>query len=444
MTRCCALVLTLLPATLAAQDPPASDPPPLLTLAGWADDAWFTLLDRDGSFHGRLSPTGTFQRFHEFMDDEYELDVWSGFFHSSEDARWHLAQSGFRAAGSSINHPFILNYADWRDNVHIAGPVDLALRYSRHHSLTAQRDYMQVGIGWRGTPEGGWAARAGIGMHFFKASADIELGIDRIWQRDDATWRLSVTAALLDAFNNLIFNALGVRPEEVDAHFNYRTLPVAGRIALVHVQPAIRAELHGGVSSRSRVHVTFPATGDPAFSLVEQVSFAGGLVEAWLLRSTRAAVYGTVATAHTDRMGDVPAEGDFGLTEIARTLGAVAEHRLGEAHVLEAAARIRWRPEQRTDGSVLMLHHRDRETLAQMAIAGEPGTGWRWRGAYQRLHRTAGVAAPWLTGSHHRLLTEGGYRFASRFELMGGVRWRLDHLTTSAFAGGHLRFMAVW
>ena len=69
---------------------------PFATLTLWADDIWLSLLDRDGSYFGRLAEEGTFQRFHPRMDDEYELDVLTGLFSPDEDARW--AAPGKRGA----------------------------------------------------------------------------------------------------------------------------------------------------------------------------------------------------------------------------------------------------------------------------------------------------------------------------------------------------------
>ncbi|MDE0256961.1 MAG: hypothetical protein OXR82_01055, partial [Gammaproteobacteria bacterium] len=44
---------------------PAGDPDSaaIATLAVWADQVWLSLLDRDGSYYGRLAEEGIFQRF---------------------------------------------------------------------------------------------------------------------------------------------------------------------------------------------------------------------------------------------------------------------------------------------------------------------------------------------------------------------------------------------
>lgn len=424
--------------------PDSAGAAPIVTLALWADEVWLTLLDRDGAFFGRLADEGTLQRFHPRMSSEYELDVWAGRFGLTEDAAWHQAPGGFRAAGTSINHPFIVNVADWRHDVGIAGPVDLTLRYTRAHTLTAQRDYTQVGAAWRGAFGMPWTARVAIGMHFFKASADVEVGLRRAWRANGGAWRADLTLALLDAFNNVIFNALGVSPDDTPAHFDYQTLPVAARASIAYTAPALHVEVHAGSSNRSRVHVTFPATADPAYALTERVSFAGGLVDVRLGGATRAAVYAATAHAATDRSFDTPAPEDLRLRETTTTVGGRAARRWGAAHVVELGLRARWRPERRRSGDGTEIDHRDREVLAHAGVAREPVVGWRWRLAYALTDRTAGPLAPQLTAVDQRALTEGGYRFATGFALIAGLRWRVHRLTTSPFAGGHLRFAAGW
>ncbi|MDE2796814.1 MAG: hypothetical protein OXL34_18510, partial [Gemmatimonadota bacterium] len=199
-----------------------TDSAAISTLAAWADQVWLSLLDRDGSYYGRLAEEGIFQRFNPKMHPEYELDIRTSLFHPSEDARWAELPNGFRLAAASINHPHILNIVDWRQEIHVSGPVDMIARYRRERTLTARRDYPRVGVRWRdvlGTP---WTVQVGIGVHFFKPSADVEVALARSWRDgEDRSWTLEVRLAALDAFNEVIFQGLGVRADEVDAHYDY-------------------------------------------------------------------------------------------------------------------------------------------------------------------------------------------------------------------------------
>ena len=205
-----AALLAFADRSVRAQTPAERPHAPILTLAPWAEDLWLALPDRDGAYFGRIAEQGTFQRFNPLMDSEYELDLRTGLFAAEEDARWAPADRGLRVAGASINHPFILNAADWRERVPITDRVHLLARFRRQRSLTAQRDYPTVGLSWSralGTP---WTVGAGMGMHFFKSSADVEVTIARRWALRRGGFALDVRLALLDAFTNAIFDALGV------------------------------------------------------------------------------------------------------------------------------------------------------------------------------------------------------------------------------------------
>ncbi|MCK5652067.1 MAG: hypothetical protein KAJ42_11845, partial [Gemmatimonadetes bacterium] len=248
------------------------------TLQGWADEVWFALTDRDGSYFGRLAEEGTFQRFNSLMDPEYELDVRTGLFTPSDDSEWASVRRGLRVASASISHPFILNRMDWQEEIPVGGDVALRARYHRHRSLTAQRDYARLGLLWRGVAGSSWSVETGLGMHFFKPSADVEVALRRRWGTPGESFReVEVRVAALDAFNNLIFKGLGVGEGEVEAHFDYATPPVAARVTHQRRSALGGLEIHGGVSNRSEVRVTFPASGEVPYTLSERVGFAGVL-----------------------------------------------------------------------------------------------------------------------------------------------------------------------
>jgi hypothetical protein len=45
------------------------------TLAGWAEDTWLRLLDRDAARDGRLSDRGILQRFNSTIDPDYQINL---------------------------------------------------------------------------------------------------------------------------------------------------------------------------------------------------------------------------------------------------------------------------------------------------------------------------------------------------------------------------------
>ncbi|MYI06777.1 MAG: hypothetical protein F4059_05540 [Gemmatimonadetes bacterium] len=422
----------------------APDSAALATLEVWADQVWLSLLDRDGAYHGRLAEEGIFQRLNLEMDHEYELDVRSSLFDPREDARWAAQPNGFRVAGASISNPHILHALDWRQEIHVSGPVDLMARYRRERSLTARRDYPWVAVRWRdmlGTP---WTVRVGLGVHFFKPSADVEVALARSWSDgEDRRWTLEVRLAALDAFNDAIFQSLGVRADDVDAHYDYAEAPLAARTTLRTAASRWRAELHAGSSRRSEVQVTFPATGQPPFTQIEQVAFLGALLQVAPLERVTLALYGTWATADTERR--TPASGPgFTLHEQTAAVGARGRTRLNPLWAVETELARVWRPEWHTPEGGARREHRDREAFARASLVRYPEAGWTGRLAYAVLDRDAGYRAPWLTSQNQRLIMEAGHRFRSGFEVTAGLRWDLDNFTQEAFDGGNLRMSAGW
>lgn len=418
---------------------------PVASLDGWADGVWFALTDRDGSYFGRLAEEGTFQRFNPLMDTEYELDLLTGLFPASHDARWASTTRGFRAAGASINHPFIMHLVDWKDEIRVGGRVSLRVQYHRNRSLSAQRDYTRLALRWQEFMGSPWNLETGFGLHFFKPSSDFDLILGRRWITSGGShWHLRVRLAALDAFSNTIFNGLGVRPEEAEAHFDYLIVPLAARLSLEgHAGPA-RFELRGGLTNRSEVDVTFPASERPSYALQEQVEFAGILAELGLGPSWAFAVFATWARAETRRRFDSAGESDFLLEEETRTVGFQQRVDAGPSLSLEVEVGAFWRPEDRNGSLGTHVRHRDRSVAGMLTLASPPSPGFAWRMVFAGMDRDAGVLVPQLTAGNLRNVMEWGYSFASGFRVMAGVRWDLDQLSHHPFDGGHLRISSRW
>ena len=429
-------------ADLAPQVPP---PTLIATLSVWADQMWHSLLDRDGSYHGRLAREGTFQRFSRLMDSEYELDIRSGLYAPAEDVRWTGVTSGIRIRGASISPSRILSLVDWRQESRISGTLDLLFTYRREHSLTARRDYPWLGVRWHEVGGSEWKLETGFGIHFFKPSSDVELGLSRTWtDSDGADWSLVFRVVALDAFSNTIFNSVGVEEEEVEAHFDYETIPLAARAALRRASPRWLFEVEAGSSNSSDLRVTFPSTEVRPYTQLERVWFFGGLAQATPVAELAVALYGTIARADTERLYTDPSTPGFTLREETRRLGSRANWRLNALWAVETDLEWIWRPEERRPVGSAALEHEDRELFVRLGVAREPRAGWTGHLAYGLLDRHAGVRASWLTAKHERLTVECGYRFTSSFHLTAGVRWDLDNFSDSPFDGGHLRMVTSW
>jgi hypothetical protein len=419
---------------------------PLATLATWADGVWTSLLDRDGGWAGRLSDEGTFQRFNPDEDREYRLDMHTALFSPSEDARWAFRETGLRAAAGSLTRPDIAQRLEWRDRFAISSAWEFEGNLLRERSREASRDHFRTGVFWQPNGPGSWETGATLGLHFFKASADVELLVRRTWSGEDvARGYVDVRIGLLDLFNDVVFKTLGVGADEADAHFDYIVQPVAIRADGSWSMGLVRVEARGGASNRSSVFVTFPAAGDPPYELSERVAFAGGLVELQASSTTTLAALASIARADTERLGETPSTSDLSLREVTHMAGFRARQTLGASLSLEADLLWTRRPEDRrvgwraAAGPQLSVEHRDRELFGGLALVRRPVRGWTGRLLYSALDRDADPLMPQLTARNTRLTTDGGYRFASGFEVTVAVRWELDRTTEYTFDGGQLR-----
>src|SRR5688500_11750497 len=185
------LVAFLLVPSAVAPQTPARDP--LATLRTWADGVWISVLDRDGSWDGRLSDRGVLQRFNPDEDSEYQLDMHTALFSASEDARWAARPMGLRGATGSINHPHIAQMVAWRERYPIASGWALEGDFLRERTLRASRDHVRAGLFWQPGSTEAWEVGATLGLHFFKPSADLELVAARSWaEGGDQRGRLEV------------------------------------------------------------------------------------------------------------------------------------------------------------------------------------------------------------------------------------------------------------
>lgn len=442
------------PAAVAGQAPaPTSDP--VLTLEAWADDVWVDVLDREGTFRGRLAPEGIFQRFNPDMDHEYALDVRTGMFQPWEDVAWAGDGGGLRVAGASVSHPHILNRLDWRHAYPVSGGLDLTADYTRDHSLTDRRDYARVGLRW--TPEGaaGWSLGSRVGVHFFKPEADVEVEVTRAWGARhggvSSRWRATARVAALDVFNDVVFVSLGVDPDEVEAHLDHEGVPLAGRLRLEGRGTWWRFEAHAAATTERRARVTFPGAGEGArgegdaggdgepFELEERVAFAGALLELRPLPDLSMAGHARVAEARTDRRRADGGTPGSRIRERSAGLGGIVRWTLRDAVHAEGEVDVVWRPEDRS-GAGERVEHDDRAVYGVLGLVRRSARGWTARVAYTTLDRRAGVLLPEVGGSNARLLTEGGYRTLAGFRVLAGLRWDLDG--RPVFDGAHLRLAA--
>ena len=146
------------------------------TLRGWEDDVRVTIFDRSGAYHGRLSDRGILQRFHELMDQEYSIDLWSSDFSLSEDYAWYTRRRGARWWGGSIDRRSLAQRAE------IAGAVSLGETWSFDLILTQEASLRARRVAFRATLQKSFWDGGVLGfvtgwLKADKPDIDLELGL---------------------------------------------------------------------------------------------------------------------------------------------------------------------------------------------------------------------------------------------------------------------------
>jgi hypothetical protein len=217
---------------------------------------------------------------------------------------------------------------------------------------------------------------------------------------------------------------------------------VAARLDLAWASRRVRVELLGGISRTSTLEVTFPNTGDSAFTQTESFRFASALVDVGVGDRVTIGAFANTARARTERRFDAPSDRAFDLFEETNRTGGRARVAVRPAMAVELDVLVTWRPERRDQADSVIRHH-DEEILYQGMIVRRPSDrGWMGRLGVAGVSRDAGVLAPQLDDSDSRLMTEFGWLFGPGFEMAFGVRWDLD--ASGTFDGGHLRLTAAW
>src|SRR3989454_4683751 len=190
------------------------------TLAGWADDALLTILDRDAARGGRLSDRGILQRFWPDIDPDYQINLIRMRFDLVDDYEWYRRASGARYWSGSVNTRDEAIGAEFKARAPLGGrwAADVNLRHQSLLELTRSLVRLRV----RRTARSGLYTALDGAFSFHKPSSDV--GLAAGWQRGNSQVEIALTA--LDAFNNFIYGGLKVQNTPPHTALDYRRQPV--------------------------------------------------------------------------------------------------------------------------------------------------------------------------------------------------------------------------
>lgn len=421
------------------------------TLAGWSEDTWLLLVDRDAVVGGRLGSQGMLARFHRIIDAEYELDRLSAAPGLSEEYAWEETSNGVRYWGGSINHRDLIEGAEFKASIPLAGIWRFAARFNRQITPALQRNSVRIAFTARGRRVYGFAD--GL-LSATKPDMDVVLGAG--WH--DGAMHARASVALLDVFSDVIYQGLIVYHGYADTAVDYERMPIALRGSFERrLGGTVRVEAHGGVLLLSRVRAYRQVAPDTGFRQEERFGFGGVLTE-WAASPTLTlgAAFTTVR-ASTDRRPLVqnPIPDDYRLVE--RTTRAHV-YLLTAPHprwLVESWLGHEWRPDVRVRrDTVPNTAYEDRAWQGQAVVTYRAPGGFRSLAAFEvdlrdviRGDRPRPGMVESLGQDNYRLRLEFGWRFEGRMSLMAGYRVDLDFdraLGRSWFDGAHGRFAFFW
>src|SRR2546426_2247407 len=176
-------------------------------LAGWAEDAWLGLLDRDAARDGRLSDQGILQRFNATIDPDYQINLIRARFGLLDDADWARHPRGARYWGGSINTRDFAEGAEFKESVPLGRRWSAAVDYTKQDLPELTRSLVRLGF-VRTSDAGFFSSIAGT-LVPLKPSSDLEAGAR--WRRPRR--ELAPYVAVLDAVKELFFQ----EPKGLDA-----------------------------------------------------------------------------------------------------------------------------------------------------------------------------------------------------------------------------------
>ncbi len=157
------------------------------TLAGWAEDAWLRLLDRDAARDGRLSDQGILQRFNATIDPDYQINLIRARFGLLDDADWARHPRGARYWGGSINTRDFAEGAEFKEAVPLGRRWSAAVDFTKQDLPELTRSLVRIGF-VRRTDAGFFSSIEGT-LVPLTPSSDLEAGCYR--RRSERTCTLS-------------------------------------------------------------------------------------------------------------------------------------------------------------------------------------------------------------------------------------------------------------
>jgi hypothetical protein len=422
------------------------------TLRGWEERSRHTIFDRSGNSFGRNSDQGILQRFHPDIDTEYWADIISYSFNLTEVYEWYRRGVGARFNAGSIDHLRLVQNAQVAGKVSLRGNWDTRIQLTQQNTLQNDRALVELQIAY--TPSGGPVRTFfNTTLKPLKAETDLELGAE--WSVGGGA-RVTAAFAVLDVFNDLIYQGLGVL--ETDTSLEYLSQPFTARIGLeLPIGRNVRVESYGLIMTPAQVDIYPDENRDAGFRQDERYAYIGGLAEWSPSEGMTVGGFGTWVGSRLNR-GALPQgqpEDDFDLKERTWQAGSYVIWFLSSRFSVEAWLSHVWRTESRLrpDTSVAPnIDYEDRSWASRIGIRYSAPSGFRTELGLDftlgNVIREGNMPNASTYDVHNkRLRLDLGWRFGRRAYIVLGSNVDLEFEASTAlgiFDGGHGRFALYW
>lgn len=437
------------------------------TLMHREDVLLMMIRDRQGSIGGLWFDRGILRPYMPDMDHEYYLDLRGAAFTGEDDAVWHNSDSAVRTYAASINKSEFATTTDIRHRLTWADRHVVTLRGRQQEDLQARRFFIEGGYAFE------VAATHFLGftqtMARFKPDLDTELFYEA---RGTPAGNVRASIFFLDAFNNAIFDGLGVDPVLQDTLRSYHRPPRLLRVRWLSPRfGQVSFEAFAGVQPESEAAVSTHSNPDYEFVVEQRIGYGmmnvrvdvgrfvtSAYLTTWEERTAYSAPEGSSAYR---RYATRQREMRFGL----RGHGVLPVTRQGGIEALADVSLVQFRDRQtgdnfsgaRVDQPFYLVEDR---VEAEARLAWTPRrkgvrAGLRWLSDHRSYNEDLAVLerrflrfAQWTPNTRLSLLL--GYDFQPWFRLETGVSFDVDgdrfytDRGITRFDGGFGRVQVVW
>jgi hypothetical protein len=224
---------------------------PRVTLADWAATRRLWMLDRAHAYGDQFYDRGVFRHVTPRMDREYAIDLVTYRYTLGQDVAWHRRRGGIRIRTGSISRNQWGIVTQLKQTVEVAESHRLRFDAILQEDAQAQRGLLEISYRWSLTSR----HHVGLRHTFAQYKPDFDASLFYQYGRvGRGRVRAEVTA--LDAYNDLLFETLGVWKGQERYEQIYSQNPFLLQLSAASPSRyALRAELYAGWQPTSELVV---------------------------------------------------------------------------------------------------------------------------------------------------------------------------------------------